>query len=59
VAVALVWLSGDWRSPFYVFALTTLVLPATTLPLLRVGPRPDGPGTEVALVLPHGLRAGP
>jgi signal transduction histidine kinase len=32
VAVALIWLSGDWRSPFYVVALTTLVLPATTLP---------------------------
>jgi signal transduction histidine kinase len=31
-AIALVWLSGDWRSPFYVFALTTLVLPATSLP---------------------------
>jgi signal transduction histidine kinase len=32
VAIALVWLSGDWRSPFYIFALTTLVLPATALP---------------------------
>jgi len=31
-AIALVWLSGDWRSPFYVAALTTLVLPATSLP---------------------------
>jgi signal transduction histidine kinase len=31
-AIALVWLSEDWRSPFYVFALTTLVLPATSLP---------------------------
>jgi signal transduction histidine kinase len=30
-ALALVWLSGDWRSPFYVFALTTLVLPSTWL----------------------------
>jgi signal transduction histidine kinase len=30
-ALLLVWLSTDWRSPFYVFALTTLVLPATTL----------------------------
>src|SRR4051794_3306858 len=30
-ALALVLLSGDWRSPFYLFALTTLVLPATTL----------------------------
>ena len=35
VALALVWLSGDWRSPFYVFALTTLILPATTLPFRR------------------------
>jgi signal transduction histidine kinase len=32
VAIALVWLSGDWRRAFYVFALTTLVLPATMLP---------------------------
>jgi signal transduction histidine kinase len=31
-ALALVLASGDWRSPFYIFALTTLVLPATTLP---------------------------
>jgi signal transduction histidine kinase len=31
-ALGLVLASGDWRSPFYVFALTTLVLPATTLP---------------------------
>lgn len=31
VALLLIWLSTDWRSPFYVFALTTLVLPATTL----------------------------
>jgi signal transduction histidine kinase len=31
-AIALVWLSGDWRSPLYVFGLTTLVLPATSLP---------------------------
>jgi signal transduction histidine kinase len=30
-ALALVVASGDWRSPFYVYALTTLVLPATTL----------------------------
>jgi signal transduction histidine kinase len=30
-AIALVWLSGDWRSPFYVFGLTTLVLPVTSL----------------------------
>ena len=31
-ALGLVLASGDWRSPFYVFALTTLVLPATRLP---------------------------
>jgi signal transduction histidine kinase len=31
-ALALVWLSGDWRSPFYVFMLTALVLPTTGLP---------------------------
>jgi len=31
-ALALVCASGDWRSPFYIFALTTLVLPATGLP---------------------------
>src|SRR3954469_19612402 len=31
-ALGLVLASGDWRSPFYIFALTTLVLPATTLP---------------------------
>jgi two-component system sensor histidine kinase UhpB len=31
-ALALVLASEDWRSPFYVFALTTLVLPATMLP---------------------------
>jgi two-component system sensor histidine kinase UhpB len=31
-ALALVLSGGDWRSPFYVFALTTLVLPATSLP---------------------------
>jgi two-component system sensor histidine kinase UhpB len=31
-ALGLVLAGGDWRSPFYVFALTTLVLPATTLP---------------------------
>ncbi len=30
-ALALVLASEDWRSPFYVFSLTTLVLPATTL----------------------------
>ncbi|HEX5923770.1 MAG TPA: ATP-binding protein [Baekduia sp.] len=32
VALSLVLGGGDWRSPFYVFALTTLVLPATSLP---------------------------
>ncbi|WP_445150112.1 sensor histidine kinase [Baekduia sp. Peel2402] len=31
-ALALVLAGGDWRSPFYVFALTTLILPATSLP---------------------------
>jgi two-component system sensor histidine kinase UhpB len=31
-ALGLVLASGDWRSPFYIFALTTLVLPATALP---------------------------
>jgi signal transduction histidine kinase len=31
-ALALVLGGGDWRSPFYVFALTTLVMPATSLP---------------------------
>jgi signal transduction histidine kinase len=31
-ALGLVLAGGDWRSPFYVFALTTLVLPATALP---------------------------
>ncbi len=35
VALGLVWLSGDWRSPFYVFLLTTLVLPCTALPARR------------------------
>jgi signal transduction histidine kinase len=35
VALALVWLSTDWRSPLYVFALTTLILPATGLPFRR------------------------
>ena len=34
-ALALVWLSGDWRSPFYVFMLTALVLPTTSLPAKR------------------------
>jgi len=31
VAFGLVLAGGDWRSPFYVFALTTLILPATSL----------------------------
>lgn len=31
-ALALVLAGRDWRSPFYVFALTTLLLPATALP---------------------------
>src|SRR4051812_4217647 len=31
-AFALILAGGDWRSPFYVFALTTLILPATSLP---------------------------
>ena len=35
VALGLVWLSTDWRSPFYVFSLTTLILPATQLPFRR------------------------
>jgi signal transduction histidine kinase len=30
-ALLLILVSGDWRSPFYIFALTTLVLPATAL----------------------------
>lgn len=34
-ALSLVLAGGDWRSPFYVFALTTLVLPATSLPWRR------------------------
>ena len=35
VALGLVYLSTDWRSPFYVFALTTLILPATELSFRR------------------------
>jgi signal transduction histidine kinase len=35
VALGLVYLSTDWRSPFYVFALTTLILPATELRFRR------------------------
>ncbi len=31
VALALIWASGDWRSAFYLYAITTLVLPATSL----------------------------
>jgi signal transduction histidine kinase len=31
-ALGLVLAGGDWRSPFYVLALTTLVLPAASLP---------------------------
>jgi signal transduction histidine kinase len=31
-ALGLVVLSGDWRSAFYVYALTTLILPTATLP---------------------------
>jgi signal transduction histidine kinase len=34
-ALLLVYLSTDWRSPLYVFALTTLILPATELPFRR------------------------
>lgn len=33
--LALVIASAQWRSPFYLLALTTLVLPATTLPFRR------------------------
>jgi signal transduction histidine kinase len=35
VALWLVYLSTDWRSPLYVFALTTLILPATELRFRR------------------------
>ena len=35
VALLLVYLSTDWRSPFYIFALTTLILPATELRFRR------------------------
>ncbi len=35
VALGLVYLSTDWRSPFYIFALTTLILPATALPFRK------------------------
>ncbi len=33
--LALVLAAGQWRSPFYLLLLTTLVLPATTLPFRR------------------------
>lgn len=35
VVLALVYLSTDWRSPLYIFALTALILPATELPFRR------------------------
>lgn len=35
IALALVLGSEQWRSPFYLLALTSLVLPATTLPFKR------------------------
>lgn len=35
VVLWLVYLSTDWRSPFYIFALTALILPATELPFRR------------------------
>ena len=35
VCLWLVYLSTDWRSPFYIFALTALILPATELPFRR------------------------
>jgi len=35
VVLELVYLSTDWRSPFYIFALTALILPATELPFRR------------------------
>lgn len=31
VALGLILLSGDWRSPFYIYGLTTLILPVTEL----------------------------
>jgi signal transduction histidine kinase len=34
-ALALVYASTDWRSPFYLFAVTTLILPTTELPFRR------------------------
>jgi signal transduction histidine kinase len=35
VVLGLVLLSTDWRSPLYVYALTTLIMPATALPFRR------------------------
>jgi signal transduction histidine kinase len=35
VVLWLVYLSTDWRSPLYIFALTALILPATELPYRR------------------------
>ena len=35
VVLLLVYFSTDWRSPLYVFSLTTLILPATALPFRR------------------------
>jgi signal transduction histidine kinase len=32
VCLGLVGLSGDWRSPFYLFAVSAVVIPATALP---------------------------
>ena len=35
VALGLVLAAGDWRSPFYLLLLTTLIMPATMLPPAR------------------------
>jgi signal transduction histidine kinase len=35
IALGLVLAGGNWRSPFYLLVLTTLTLPATTLPTRR------------------------
>jgi signal transduction histidine kinase len=32
VLLVLIYLSGDWRSPFYVMGMSSLVLPATSVP---------------------------
>ncbi|HEX8105015.1 MAG TPA: sensor histidine kinase [Solirubrobacteraceae bacterium] len=32
VGLVLIWISGDWRSPFYLFALTALAPPVAMLP---------------------------